>query len=267
MNEYEQRQEERRQRYLDAADKAAGRSESAAQRATGAIAGIPPGQPILVGHHSEGRHRAALRRHDGAMRKSIDENEKAAYYRGKADGVGRAGISSDDPEAIEKLRGKLEGMRVKRERGKLLNKAYRAFKKDAGALERFELSDKEKTLVTTWTPPYPYVKAPFEPYWFSNLGGNIKRVEQRIQGLEAKASQSAEVEELAKGDGWNVERHPEANRIRWYFLGKPHEPVRKILKTYGFRWCRTEGCWQCYDNNGGRGRVLMARQALEALNS
>lgn len=41
---------------------------------------IPPGQPILVGHHSEKRHRAALEKIDNNMRKSIEADEKAKYY-------------------------------------------------------------------------------------------------------------------------------------------------------------------------------------------
>lgn len=43
--------------------------------------GIPFGQPILVGHHSEGRHRRTLEKADNAMRKSIEEGDKAEAYR------------------------------------------------------------------------------------------------------------------------------------------------------------------------------------------
>jgi len=41
---------------------------------------IPFGQPILVGHHSEGRHRRDLQRIDDNMRKSVEASDKAAYY-------------------------------------------------------------------------------------------------------------------------------------------------------------------------------------------
>jgi len=46
--------------------------------------GIPLGQPILVGHHSEGRHRRAIERADNAMRKGIEESDKAKYFAGRA---------------------------------------------------------------------------------------------------------------------------------------------------------------------------------------
>ena len=112
MNEYEQRQEERKARYLELAEKADRASETASGRATGILSVIPAGQPILVGHHSERRHRRDLATVDRQMRKSIDETNKADHYREKAAGVGKAGISSDDPEAVVKLRLKLAGMKT-----------------------------------------------------------------------------------------------------------------------------------------------------------
>lgn len=42
--------------------------------------GIPFGQPILIGHHSERGHRKTIERADNAMRKSIEENKKAEDY-------------------------------------------------------------------------------------------------------------------------------------------------------------------------------------------
>jgi hypothetical protein len=41
---------------------------------------IPPGQPILVGHHSEGRHRRDLARVDRYFQKAGEEDEAAAYH-------------------------------------------------------------------------------------------------------------------------------------------------------------------------------------------
>ncbi len=47
--------------------------------------GIPFGQPILVGHHSEKAHRKVIERADNAMRKSIEEEEKASTYKSRAE--------------------------------------------------------------------------------------------------------------------------------------------------------------------------------------
>jgi hypothetical protein len=54
-----------------------------------AIDGIPPGQPILVGHHSERRHRAALNRHDHRRRRAIDEDRLAHHHEQRAAGAER----------------------------------------------------------------------------------------------------------------------------------------------------------------------------------
>ena len=59
----------------------AGASFSAAREG---IAGIPPGQPILVGHHSEKRHRRDLARHDTRMRAGIEAQGKAEHSAHKA---------------------------------------------------------------------------------------------------------------------------------------------------------------------------------------
>lgn len=59
----EQRATERADRLAVAADRAAGRAEQAAARDAEALRRLPPGgQPILVGHHSEHRHRRDLDR-------------------------------------------------------------------------------------------------------------------------------------------------------------------------------------------------------------
>ena len=70
-NEYEEKQERKRQRYLDRADKAEAESAERGKRVRQISDMIPLGQPILVGHHSEKRHRADLKRIDSNTRKSM----------------------------------------------------------------------------------------------------------------------------------------------------------------------------------------------------
>jgi hypothetical protein len=45
---------------------------------------IPPGQPVLSGHHSEGRHRRDLERADAHRRRGWDEQDKADYHADRA---------------------------------------------------------------------------------------------------------------------------------------------------------------------------------------
>lgn len=67
------------------------------------------GQPILVGHHSEAKHRRDIKKMENAMEKSVGESNKADYYDSKVSTIeNNSVISSDDPEAITKLEAKLK---------------------------------------------------------------------------------------------------------------------------------------------------------------
>lgn len=82
--------EREQQRAQDRAQRMEIRQEKAEQKSTeyynnakqiGSF--IPMGQPILVGHHSEKRHRRDLDKIDNSMRKSCQEDDKAKYYENK----------------------------------------------------------------------------------------------------------------------------------------------------------------------------------------
>jgi hypothetical protein len=77
--------------------------------------GIPLGQPILVGHHSEKRHRRVIEKANNAMHKSIEESNKAeeyerraAYWEGKANI-----INLSMPESLEFFEFELEKAKKK----------------------------------------------------------------------------------------------------------------------------------------------------------
>ena len=106
--DYEERKEDRISRYKERA--AVSRSEANARwRRAGDIGGaIPLGQPVLVGHHSEKRHRADIGRIETNMRKASEEAEKSDYYEEKAAAASNnRAISGDNPEAVKLYRDKL----------------------------------------------------------------------------------------------------------------------------------------------------------------
>lgn len=105
MNNYEEKLEGRRARLENAADRAEANAEAHFKRADlrEEVTGIPFGQPILIGHHSERRHRRVIERAENAMGKGVAESNRADQLRARANAVGNGGISSDDPSAIEKL--------------------------------------------------------------------------------------------------------------------------------------------------------------------
>ena len=80
-----ERAEDRAERMSGYAENAEARSNAAYQRAHQIADGIPFGQPILVGHHSERRHRRDLDRIDSGMRTSIAEDRKATHFAERAE--------------------------------------------------------------------------------------------------------------------------------------------------------------------------------------
>ena len=93
----------RAQKYDEWAAAAQQRSNDAFQRSENAVAGIPFGQPILVGHHSESAHRNAIKRSDSAMRKCVEESDKARSHESKSEYWERKSevIDLSMPESVE----------------------------------------------------------------------------------------------------------------------------------------------------------------------
>ncbi len=75
------RKAERRAGWAESADK---RAMVEFDKARDSVAGIPMGQPILVDHYSAKRHRSALARQDGAMRRGVEAADKATEHGRKA---------------------------------------------------------------------------------------------------------------------------------------------------------------------------------------
>lgn len=252
MNSYEQKQEDRRERLLAAAAKAERLSASMHRAAKAAADVIPFGQPIMVGHHSEGRDRRYRARFQRQYERSFELSKKAEYYRGLAAGVGNAGISSDDPEAVVKLREELEKLETLQRLMKLANAAIRREKKNGEAAQLSAimkiLGCSESRARQLLTPDF-CGRIGFADYQTKNNGANIRRIEARIASL---ARRPTELVERALEGGITWREDPDENRLMLIFPGKPPEATRKTLKSNGFRWSPTNGAWQRQLNNGAR---------------
>ncbi|CAM5442557.1 hypothetical protein SALBM311S_11632 [Streptomyces alboniger] len=84
----EERAESRAERFEDRASRATASSDASYQRSKQISERFYMGQPILVGHHSEGRARRDHARMDNAMRKSINEGERAKHWAQRAEASG-----------------------------------------------------------------------------------------------------------------------------------------------------------------------------------
>lgn len=168
-----------RERRLARADRLRGWSESnqTKSEARGAEAdriadGIPFGQPILVGHHSERRHRKDLARIQNGMSAAVELERKANAQASAADEIeaqAANAIYDDDPDAIERLSEKIVKLEAER-------KAMR----DANAKYRKE----HKAELAAMSPYDRHQAVPYPGYALQNLGGNITRCRQRLVRLQ-----------------------------------------------------------------------------------
>lgn len=237
--DYEDRKEARIDRMEARAARAQAESTAASNAAHEIMRHIPPGQPILVGHHSERHHRRDLARVDRNMEKSIQAGEKASYYAGRAQAAANnTAISSDDPEAVQKLEEKLAGLQRGQAMMKAVNAWYRKHKTLDGCPDL--TPEIRQEIEGTWARGW-YVGIPFPPYSLSGNNAEIRRVKQRIEAL--KTIDAMEHEEV-EFDGGMIVTNEDINRVQILFNEKPDEAMRRELKNWGFRWSPREGAWQ-----------------------
>jgi hypothetical protein len=255
MNAYELKQEARRERYKDRAEKARKDAEQHKAASDRLVAHIPFGQPILVGHHSEGRHRRTLERSQSLMFKMVDDYKKAEHYEQKAANVGSGGISSDDPEAIQKIKKELVGLEAKQERMKTANKHLRAGN-DAALLA---MGYNEQLIAELKKPDF-CGRTGYPDYAITNNGANIRRLKKRIDELIAKSENTTSEQTT---NGVRVVDNVEDNRLQLFFPDKPSEEIRKKLKSSGFRWSPYVGAWQRHRSNAA---IYLAQEIIKGLN-
>lgn len=248
MNAYEERLQARKERLEARAGTAAARSDAAYNRSRKATEGIVMGQPILVGHHSEGRHRRDLARSENAMRQSWEESQKAQHYAAKAASVGTGGISSDDPEAVRKLREELAELQKSQELMKAANKAIRVNKTPEAQLAALvALGFSAESAAGLLRPDFAR-RIGFPAYKLSNQNANIRRIEARIKDLEQHAQRESK---SVEAEGYTYHEDTEENRVMFRFEGKPDEAIRSALKAQAFKWSPSRGAWVRQLNGNG----------------
>lgn len=204
-------------------------------RASQVADGIPMGQPILVGHHSEKGHRRDLARIDSNMRKGCEATKEAERLQWSALAAGRA-ISSDDPEALDALQEKLDKLRKAHAQNVAINKLVR--KNDRDGLLAMGLG--AGTVDKLFEPVYGRVGIP--AYVLTNSNANIKRVEARIAELEARAQ--AAPRETVEGEGWTMYEDRDENRVCVEFDERTSREQHAKMRSAGFVFSRTLNRYQ-----------------------
>lgn len=195
--------------------------------------------------------------HFNKVKKAI---EKERYYETHPEA---RPISNSDDDALSRLKDKLAKLEAERVTNNAINKIVRRKPKNEATPEKLEelrkLGLSEKGLHQIFEPDF-CGRIGVSPYVNQNLGGNIKRVKERIESLEK--TKQLKTERIDLGNDVFVTQDPEAMRVFFEFDGKPSDEIRTLLKSKGFRWTPSQGHW---------GRKLTgnashaARQVMEAL--
>ncbi len=202
------------------------------------------GFPILVGHHSQRRHERDLERMRRSFGKSVElaRDAEALAQRARRAEQGCA-VSSDDPDALDKLREKLAKLNASRERMRAANAAIRSGDDVVRALGSLGFSEEQarKLLERDFAG-----RVGFPDYALRNAAGEAARVERRIRELAQRAATPAPAS-IVIGEATISEAE---NRVRVTFPTVPPEAVRRALKSAGFRWAPSVGAWQRHASNG-----------------
>ncbi|MCY3887949.1 MAG: DUF3560 domain-containing protein [Chloroflexi bacterium] len=209
-----ERKERRLYRREDWADSRRRKLDSARQEYDQRLQELPPmGEPIHVGHHSERRHRNAIKRLDRAFDKIGEHSQMLERHESKAAGIRHqldVSIYDDDDDAIEQLQLRIAELEAQRDRMKAINAWFakhggipkrrvprgssrELFERAADAIKRahaeLHFTDKEgqdlvRALEFNDVVGYP-------PYALSNLGGNIRRQVKRLERLRKEAGDAS----------------------------------------------------------------------------
>jgi hypothetical protein len=208
------------------------------------VSGIPLGQPILAGHHSEGRHRRAIERAHRAMERAFENKKMAENHISRAAGLESMldnTIFSDDPDAIEALEAKIVGLEEERSKNNQINKII--LKKPAGISTPEKIADMASIGIGEET-----AKKLFEPdfcgrigipsYVNHNIGGRIKAARDRLVIIKQTKENQERAEKSETGVIGFMNRY---GSFVVTFSEKPDRSILTELKSAGYRWLK--GSW------------------------
>ena len=194
MTTYRERREARADRLEGWADKREQRGEATVARAREMGAGIPFGQPVLLGHYSAGRDMRYRERIGSTYDRGFEDLRKADEMGRKAESIRAAAahaVYSDDADAIERLTERIEGLEAERARIKAYNTSCRS----AAGPDESLLDEKQRADLASCRRYSPYQmgkRGEMPGYALSNLGGNITKQRKRLEQLQAAADRAVQ---------------------------------------------------------------------------
>ena len=254
-NEYEARRAARVERLRARAERKRSEAETTIERAKTMAAVIPFGQPVHVGHYSEGRDRRYRSKIDRTFTRGFEAFAESRELARRAETAeSNATISSDDPDAVAKLREKLA--EHERQHAALLEANARlrrgASPEDIAPLLDFwpNAASRVRTIMSLGHRTIP----------LANSSAEARRIRERIAVLERELATSPAAPvtfgaiRVEEGD----------NRVRIVLPEKPSDASRALLKARGFRWSPTAEAWQRQATDNARRDARQLAQELAA---
>lgn len=183
---YRDRREARADRLDGWADKRDDKATAGFEKAHALSDLIPFGQPILVGHHSEGRHRNHIDRINSTGQRALEDSRKADEMHSKAANIRAAAdhaIYSDDTDAIERLEARIAEWEAERSRIKAYNASCRKGTPDASLLDDAQRASLAS--IKQYAAFQLGKQGQFPGYAASNISGRISPARKRLAELKA----------------------------------------------------------------------------------
>ena len=176
---------------------------------------------------------------NAASDRNMEEYNEIQGILDKIRSTGTGGITTDDPNAREKIEKKIEALEALQNTMKAVNAYYRKH----GTLDGCPdiTPDQALTLAADIERDWRSDPKPFEAYQLSNNNAEIHRLRARLAELDKL---SANTETGWTFDGGTVEICRDGNRVRIFHDSKPDADVISELKSHGFKWARSVGAWQ-----------------------
>jgi hypothetical protein len=237
VNSYEQKKAARIERLRARADKTGAEGAAKYESGRARLERIPFGQPIHVGHHSERGDRNYRAKACGAIEKGFELLKESDRLDARADAAERnTAISSDDPEALVKLRTQLAEATTRADEYAAGIKAARKVP------EPWTAESLAAAGVCADVARYCILMRHLPTA--ANVRAEVRRLAERIKLLEERAASPVAAPETF--GAIEVSEDREANRVRITFPGRVSAEVYKLLKGSGFKHARSVGehVWQ-----------------------
>lgn len=169
------------------------------------------------------------------MRKSVEADKKAEHYEHRAEHMENDNvISSDDPNAIEKLQKKLEGLERNQGLMKACNKIIKNKKlNELQKVEQLVAQGLTQAQAIELQKPDFCGRIGFASFSLTNNNATINTTKKRISFLQSIERLPHSEEEI---NGVKMVINPADNRVQLFFPGKPSREVLDLLKHGGFHY-------------------------------